>query len=61
MASIVLGSSDDRSPSATEKDDPSLTRDLSDAEKLSIASNEAYITPPDGGRGWLVVVGCFMV
>lgn len=60
MASIVLDSRDDRSPSFAEKDQPSLTRDLSDAEKLSIASNEAYITPPDGGRGWLVVVACFM-
>lgn len=61
MASIVLGSRDDRSLPTSEKDHPSLTKDLSDTEKLSITSNEAYITPPDGGRGWLIVVASFMV
>jgi hypothetical protein len=60
MASIVLGNKDDRSLPTSEKDQ-SLNRDLLDAEKLSVASDKAYITPPDGGRGWLVVVACFMV
>lgn len=60
MASIVLGNRDDPSIPTSEKDQ-SLNRDLSDAEKLSVASDEVYITPPDGGRGWLVVVACFMV
>lgn len=32
--------------------------DLSETEK---SIKEDYITPPDGGRGWLVVTASFMV
>lgn len=50
MSSIVLDTEKSRS----------IPEDL---EKISSEKepSEQYITPPDGGRGWLIVFSCFMV
>lgn len=34
-------------------------KDIEKPESISITTEE--IVPPDGGRGWLVVLGSFMV
>ena len=39
----------------------SLKDDLPASETTLETPQEAYIVPPDGGRGWLVVLGSFMV
>lgn len=47
-----------------EKDHPipSPRDDLSETERVtSTAPSDSYITPPDGGRGWVVVAASFMV
>lgn len=55
MSSIVVDNEKDR-PIASPRDD------ISEAEKVtSVAPSEVYITPPDGGKGWVVVAASFMV
>lgn len=47
--------------SSSEKDNTAISAEnLSEIEKSS-TENDQYITPPDGGRGWLVVTASFMV
>ncbi|KAI8352906.1 hypothetical protein BD560DRAFT_408689 [Blakeslea trispora] len=51
----------------TEKDSSSVLTAKSDAlsniynTKSDHSDNASAITPPDGGRGWLVVAGSFLV
>lgn len=47
--------------SSNEKDNTEIpAENLSEVEKSSTEKDQ-YITPPDGGRGWLVVTASFMV
>jgi hypothetical protein len=48
----------------SEKDIVTPKDDISELEKSTPIAQEPeqeYITPPDGGRGWLVVFAAFMV
>jgi hypothetical protein len=47
-------------PVIIEEDVPDIEKSVT-AEVTDSSPHAQYITPPDGGRGWLVVFASFMV
>lgn len=56
MSTAVLDHEKDRSIATPREDISEIEEKLS-----SRTPTESYITPPDGGRGWLIVLGSFTV